>query len=163
MQVFRLVALAGRASLDVVLNHLAKVGVVEITTQPVKGALCAFMAIVVHCSEEFLEERGVGWDVEAPLECHQSISEGPRSHALIGDNFILDCNQRGVLVSGLEEAVHVVKPRSRDGEDRCFLGVMTGQRICHRVGAACLVLNREIKAQQLAHPMVLGNGSQALI
>jgi hypothetical protein len=32
MQVFRLVALAGRASLDVVMNHLAKVGGVEIAT-----------------------------------------------------------------------------------------------------------------------------------
>ena len=95
MQVFRLVALAGRASLDVVLNHLAKVGRVEIMTRSVKGALDAFMAIVVHCSEEFLEERGAGRDVEAPLEHHQSISEGPRSHALIGDDFILDCNQHG--------------------------------------------------------------------
>jgi hypothetical protein len=38
--------------------------------------------------------------VEVPLERHLSISEGPRGHALIGGDFILDCNQHGVLVSG---------------------------------------------------------------
>ena len=47
MQVFRLVALASCARLDVVLNHRAKVGGVEVVTQMVKGPLDSFMAIIM--------------------------------------------------------------------------------------------------------------------
>ena len=42
-----LVALAGCAHLDVVLNHLAKIGGVEVATQTVKGPLDPFMAIIM--------------------------------------------------------------------------------------------------------------------
>ena len=56
MQVFRLVALAGCARLDVVLNHLAKIGGVEVATQTVKGPLDPFMAIIMDGGQELGEE-----------------------------------------------------------------------------------------------------------
>lgn len=124
----------------------------------VQGALDTFMSIVVHRGKEFLEKGGTGQDVEAPLECHQAINKGQRAHALIGCYFCFDRNQRGVLVMGLTEAIDEIETWSEDSEDHGFLYVIAGQRVGHGVGVASLVLDLEIEAEQLAHPMVLPNG-----
>jgi hypothetical protein len=83
----------------------------EVTTQAVQGALDVLMAVVVHCSEQFLEQRGTEWDVEAPMEGHQPINEGPRGRAPIGDDLLLDCDQRRVLVMCLMKTGDEVEPR----------------------------------------------------
>jgi hypothetical protein len=83
----------------------------EVTTQAVQGALDVLMAIFVHCSEQFQEKRGTKWDVEVPVEGHQPINEGPRGRALIGDDLLLDCDQRRVLVMCLMKTGDEVEPR----------------------------------------------------
>ena len=64
---------------------------------------------------------------------------------------------------GLMEAIDEVETCSEDSEGHGFLCVIAGQRVGHGVGVARVVLDREIEAEQLAHPMVLPNGCQALI
>jgi hypothetical protein len=134
---------------------------VEVTSQVLQGALDAFMAVVLQQGVPI--GGGARRDVEAPLECHQAIDKGPRSHVLIGGYLCFYCNQRWVLVIGLPEAVDEVEMWSKDGKDHGFLCVVVGQHVCHGVGAARLVHDREIEAEQLAHPMVLQNVCQALI
>ena len=97
-------------------------------------------------------------DVEAPLECDQPVDEGPGSCVLGGTDLLLDGDQRGVLNISLSQALDEVKARSRERQDRCLLHVTAGQGVGHRIGAARLVFHGKVEAQQLAHPMVLGNG-----
>jgi hypothetical protein len=55
MQVLRLVALACGACPDIILDRPAQVGRMEVAAQAVQGTLDAFMAVIMHCSEDFLE------------------------------------------------------------------------------------------------------------
>lgn len=121
------------------------------------------MAIVVHCAEKFLEQRGTRRDVEAPLEGHQPINEGPRGRALIIGELLPERDQCKVMVMCLTMMVDEVEARPGDGKDRSFLGVAVGQSICHHVCVAHHVFDEEIEAQQFSHPVVLWNGWQALV
>ena len=75
-----------------------------------------------------------------------------------GADLLLDGDQRGVLKICLPQALDEVKTRSRECQDRCLLRVTAGQGVSYRIGAARLVFHGKVEAQQLAHPMVLGNG-----
>jgi hypothetical protein len=48
------------------------------------------MVVVVDCGEELPEKWGARRDVEAPLERHQAIDDGPGSRALVGGDLLLD-------------------------------------------------------------------------
>ena len=73
----------------------------EISTDAVQRALDAFVAVLVDGGEEFLQQGGARWDVEAPLERDQAIDEGPRSATLVGGDCFLDDNQGGFQLMGL--------------------------------------------------------------
>jgi hypothetical protein len=54
-------------------------------------------------------------------------------------------------------------PRCDRAGQRYLLSVAAGQRVGHRVQAARPILHGEIKAEQLANPLMLGNCREALI
>jgi hypothetical protein len=68
-----------------------------------------------------------------------------------------------VVLLGLSELVDEVEARSREGKELSLHGVALGQRVGNGVRRARLVLDGEVEAQQLANPVVLRNGGQALV
>jgi hypothetical protein len=63
----------------------------------------------------------------------------------------------------LAETLDEVEGRTRYGEKCRLLCVAPGQSVGHSVGVARFVLHREVEAQELAHPMMLWNGGEALV
>jgi hypothetical protein len=68
-----------------------------------------------------------------------------------------------VVQLGLPELVDEVEARSREGKELSLPGVAPGQCVGDGVRRARLVLDGEVEAQQLANPVVLRNGGQALV
>ena len=63
----------------------------------------------------------------------------------------------------MAEAVDEVEARPRHSHGHGLLCVAARQRVGDGVRAALLVLDGEVKAEKLAHPVVLWDGGQALI
>ena len=53
MKMFRFVSLAGGACSDIVLDHAAHVGELEVVAEAVHGALHTLMSILVHDDHDF--------------------------------------------------------------------------------------------------------------
>jgi hypothetical protein len=63
----------------------------------------------------------------------------------------------------LAKSVDEVEARRRESQDRPLLtGIASRQGISDGVGGARLVLDREVKAEELAHPVVLRDRRMAL-
>jgi hypothetical protein len=58
---------------------------VEVTAEAMERALDPFMAVAVNSGEELPKKWGTRWDVEAPLERHQAIDDGPGRRTLVGE------------------------------------------------------------------------------
>ena len=75
-------------------------------------------------------------------------------------------HQRWVRAVFLPEARDEVETWSQEREDGAILAVLyvtAGKRIGDRVRRTRLVLNGEVEAKQLPHPMVLGNRREPLV
>jgi len=63
----------------------------------------------------------------------------------------------------MAQAADEVETGRRDSQQLTFLGVSARERVRHDVSRTRPVLNREVKAQQLPDPVVLGNCGEALV
>jgi hypothetical protein len=129
-----------------------------------EGALNAFVAIVMDSHDELVEEGSTWRKVEAPLERYQSVHHCPWGSPLVAGDLVAEGNESWVLLVGSAQTLDEIKLwHGQRHNSRRFFCVTARQSIGHCVSAARLVFHCEIKAQELAHPMMLWNGSQALI
>jgi len=149
-----------------VLDDAAHVGEVEVALQPVPGALNAFMPIVMDRSNNLLEQGRCRRGVEAPVIEYHVVPDRPWSGSGARAHLVVDRDQGRVDGLCLAETADVVKARCRDGAETAhavILSIATREGVRHDVGCPGLVLDGEVEAEQLANPMVLGNGGKALI
>jgi len=97
------------------------------------------------------------------LKHHKAIDQRLRGRALVSRELIPERRQRRICGIGLVETIDEVEARPGDSEECLLLSVAPGESIGHDIGAARLVLNREVEAEELADPMMLRDGRQALI
>jgi hypothetical protein len=75
----------------------------------------------------------------------------------------MDGDQGRISGMGVSEALDEVKARRRDSHHLPIFTVATGEGIGDDVRGARPVLHREIEARELAYPVVLRDGGEALI
>lgn len=81
-------------------------------------------------------------------------------------DIVVDGDQRGVNGLGVAKAADEVKVGCQDRLKAPYvvlIGVAVREGVDHCVRRARLVLNGEVEAEQLAHPMMPRNGGEALV
>lgn len=89
----RLVALACGARADEVLDDGPHAGEVIIPTQPMESALYAFMTVVVHDSEELLQQGRVRADADAAAVGEEAVTYGPWRRPRACRDLIAECHE----------------------------------------------------------------------
>jgi hypothetical protein len=164
MQVLRLVVLARDTLANKVLYYLLHVRKMKIAPEPVESSLHPFMALFMHGPQDLLQEGRRRRDVEAACVLHHVVDHCPWSATGARAHFITDGGEGRVGELCLPKTRDEVKARGRQDQDGPFLRcVAAGERVGHHVRRPGLVLNGEVEAQKLAHPMMLRDRREALI
>jgi hypothetical protein len=164
MQVLRLVALARDTLPNKVLYYLLHVRKMKIAPEPVESLLHPFMASFMHGPQDLLQEGGRRRDVEAACALHHAVDHRPWSPTGARAHFIMDGGEGRVGELCLPKTRGEVEARGRQDQDDPFLRcVVAGECVSHHVRRPGLVLDGEVKAQKLAHPMMLRDRREALI
>ena len=95
----------------------------EITTQPVQGALHPLVAFLMHGLQELLEKRGRWWYVETVPVLDHGVDQRPRCSMGSRRDLVPKRHQPGVFVLGAPQTVHEVEPRRGQGQDGDVLRV----------------------------------------
>jgi hypothetical protein len=136
----------------------------KIAPEPVEGSLHPFMVLFMHSPQDLLQEGGCRRNVEAACILHHVVDHRPWSPTGAHAHFITDGGERRIGELCLPKTRDEVKAQGQQGQDGPFLRCVTaGERIGHHVRRPDLVLNGEVKAQKLAHPMMLRDRREALI
>ena len=87
-----------------------------------------------------------------------AIDQRLKGRALVSRELIPKHHQRRICGIGLVETVDEVEAGPGDSGERLLFSVSPGESIGHDIGAARLVLNREVEAKELADPLMLRDG-----
>ena len=101
MQVFRLVALAGGAGADVVLDGATKTRRMEVPAEAMQRALDAFVTVVVNGGDQLVKKRRRRRNVEAAVVGHEVVDEGPSARARARRELLLQRHQGRISSVGL--------------------------------------------------------------
>jgi hypothetical protein len=164
MQVLRLVALARDTLANKVLHYLLHVRKMKIAPEPVESSLHPFMALFMHDPQDLLQEGGCRRDVGAACVLHHTVDHHPWSPTGARTHFIMDGGEGRVGELCLPKVRGEVEAQGRQDQDGPFLQcVAAGEPVGHHVRRPGLVLDGEVEAQKLAHPMMLRDRREALI
>ena len=121
------------------------------------------MPVLVHDHHDLLDERGRRGNVEAATELDHAVDERPWCAAGACTELVPYGDEGRVGVLRLTEAHDEVETRGEDGKNDPLVRVAARQGVRHHVRRARFVLDGEVEAQQLPHPVVLGNRGETLI
>ena len=160
----RLVPLTSGACMHKILHELLHVRKMKVAAQSVQRALDSFMSILMDSGHDLLNEGGRQWNVQAPGELHHVVDDHPRCPAGARAHFVLDSDEGRVGELCLAETCDKVEARGREGQYGPFVRrVASRESVGHRVRRPRLVLDGEVKAQKLPHPVVLRDRREPLI
>jgi len=163
VQVLRLVPLTSCTGPHEVLHLPPHVGEVEVAAEPVQSAVDALVAVIMYRGHDLLQEGRGRRYVQAPLVGDHVVDHRPRSGARARANLVVDGHQGWIRGLGVAKACDEVEAGRRDRQEAAVVVVAAGESVGHRVQRARPVLDREVKPQELADPMVLRDRGQALV
>jgi hypothetical protein len=92
------------------------------------------------------------------------VEDRPRCPAGTSQDLVSDGDEGGISELCLTEAVEDAETQCEENQNGpVFRGVAMGQCVRHHIGRPELVSDSEIKAQELAHPMVMSDHRKPLV
>jgi hypothetical protein len=136
----------------------------EVGMQLVERLLGPFMTAVVRVCQEAGQRQGLRWHIHLAMRRDQVIDDLPMFPFLTVEHLLHHSLEGRVSGMRLVEFVEDDEGRSRYGRQfcRCFC-VAAGQGVRHYVSRAGSKLDAEVKADELASPLMLRDGFQALV
>jgi hypothetical protein len=88
----------------------------EVAVEAVKRAMDALVPILMNSRHNLLQQRGGGWDVEAPSIGDHVIDHCPRRNACTRANLLMDGHQCWICGLCVMKTADEVETRRRDSQ-----------------------------------------------